>query len=90
MAKVYKVRIPVIGKIAALKLLSPHPKLVDLLGKEEIKKLFVAEAVTMASLRHPHIVAVWDFQDSDGVTFYVMEYYCINLGIMIGETYRVE
>ena len=83
-------RIPVIGKIAALKLLSPHPNLVDLLGKDEIKRLFVTEAVTMASLRHPHIVAVWDFQDSDGVTFFVMEYYCNNLGIMIGETYRVE
>ena len=90
MAKVYKVRIPVIGKIAALKLLSPHPILVDHLGKDEIKRLFVTEAVTMASLRHPHIVAVWDFQDSDGVTFFVMEYYCNNLGIMIGETYRVE
>ena len=90
MAKVYKVRIPVIGKVAALKLLSPHPNLVDLLGKDEIKRLFVTEAVTMASLRHPHIVAVWDFQDSDDLSFFVMEYYCNNLGIMIGETYRVE
>ena len=90
MAKVYKVRIPVIGKVSALKLLSPHPNLVDLLGKEEIKRLFVTEAVTMASLRHPHIVAVWDYQDSDDLSFFVMEYYCNNLGLMIGETYRVE
>ena len=64
--------------------------LVELLGKEAIRKSFVTEATTMASLRHPHIAAVWDFYDSDDLTFFVMEYYCNNLGLMIGETYRVE
>ena len=90
MGIVYKARVPVIGKVVALKLLSPHPNLVALLGKEEIRRNFVTEAMTMASLRHPHIAAVWDFHDSDNLTFFVMEYYCNNLGTMIGETYRVE
>jgi serine/threonine-protein kinase len=90
MGIVYKARVPVIGKVVALKLLSPHPNLVELLGKEEIRRSFVTEATTMASLRHPHIVAVWDFHDSDNLTFFVMEYYCNNLGLVIGETYRVE
>jgi serine/threonine protein kinase len=90
MGIVYKARVPVIGRVVALKLLAPHPMLVELLGKEAIRRSFVTEAMTMASLRHPHIAAVWDFHDSDDLTFFVMEYYCNNLGLMIGETYRVE
>jgi serine/threonine protein kinase len=90
MGIVYKARVPVIGKVVALKLLSPHPMLVELLGKEAIRRSFVTEAMTMASLRHPHIAAVWDFHDSNDLTFFVMEYYCNNLGLTVGETYRVE
>ena len=58
MGMVYKVRMPVVGKVVALKLLSPHPYLVGLLGEEEIRRRFVSEALTMARLRHPHIVAI--------------------------------
>ena len=90
MGMVYKVRMPGVGKVVALKLLSPHPNLVALLGEEKIKKLFVTEAVTMAGLRHPNIVAIWDFHESEDLTFLVMEYFCNNLGVIIGETYRVE
>ena len=90
MGLVYKVRMPVIGKIVALKLLAPHPNLVELLGEEEVRRRFVSEAVTMASLRHPHIVSIWDFHDTPELTFFVMEYYCNNLGLIMGETYRVE
>jgi serine/threonine-protein kinase len=90
MGKVYKVRMPVVGKVVALKLLAPHPYLVTLLGEEEIRRLFVTEAVTMAGLRHPNIVAIWDFHESDDLTFFVMEYFCNNLGVIIGESYYVE
>ncbi len=90
MGMVYKVRMPLVGKVVALKLLSPHPNLVALLGEAEIKKLFVTEALTMARLRHPNIVAIWDFHESEDLTFFIMEYYCNNLGAIIGETYRVE
>ena len=90
MGMVYKVRMPVVGKIVALKLLSPHPNLVALLGEEEIRRQFVTEALTMARLRHPHIVAIWDFHDTEDLAFFVMEYFCNNLGVIIGETYLVE
>ncbi len=90
MSIVYKVRLPKFGKIVALKLLSPHPHLVGSLGMEEIKKRFVTEAMTMASLRHPNIVSIWDFDEAEGRPFLVMEYYCNNLGLIIGETYQIE
>jgi len=90
MSTVYKVRIPKLGKIVALKLLSPHPHLVGSLGMEEITNRFVGEATTMASFRHPNIVSIWDFAETDGRVFLVMEYYCNSLGLIIGETYRAE
>jgi serine/threonine protein kinase len=90
MSLVYKVRLPVIEKIMALKLLHPHPLLVDLLGTTELKRRFVTEAVIMARLRHPNLLAVWDFDAADGTPFFVMEYYCNNLGALIGEAGEVE
>ena len=90
MGKVFKVKLPVIEKIVALKLLEPNPFLVDLIGEDKIRKLFVAEAVTMADLRHPNIVEIFDFGEENGKPFYIMDYFCNNLGIMIGETYRAE
>lgn len=90
MSKVFKVELPVIGKVAALKLLDPNPVLVDLIGMENIRELFVSEAVTMANLRHPNLVEIWDFDESQGTPFYLMDFYFNNLGIMIGETYQTE
>jgi serine/threonine protein kinase len=90
MSRVYKVKVPVIGKIAALKTLSPDPLLAKLMDTGKLKELFTSEALIMAGLRHPNIVDVWDFDEADGNLFYVMDYYCNNLGIMIGETYRTE
>jgi serine/threonine protein kinase len=89
-AKVYKVEIPVIKKIAALKHLDPNPFLVDLMGMDDIIRLFVAEASTMAKLRHPAITDIWNFGEAAGRPFYIMDYYAHNLGDMMGETYRVE
>ncbi len=90
MGKVYKVRIPVVGKISALKLLQPNPHLVSLLGKERIRERFISEAVTLAKLRHPNIVEILDFDEEAGNPFYLMDYYFNNLGTTIGETYRTE
>lgn len=90
MSRVYKVKVPVIGKIAALKLLSPDPLLAKLMDTGKLRELFISEAVIMAGLRHANIVDVWDFDEADGKLFYVMDYYCNNLGTMIGETYRTE
>ncbi len=90
MALVYKVRLPVIEKIMALKLLHPHPILISLLGEKELKKRFINEAVIMSRLRHPNLLAVWDFDEVEGTPFFVMEYYCNNLGTLIGESGEVE
>jgi len=90
MSKVFKVEMPVIGKIVALKLLDPSPLLLDLIGTDKIRAMFMTEAATMANLRHPNIVGVWDFGEADGKLFYTMDYYCNNLGIIIGETYQTE
>jgi serine/threonine protein kinase len=80
----------VTGRIAALKVLKPAEILKDMLGKEQLGRQFEAEAVMMASLDHPNIAAVWDYAEADGRPFFVMEYYCLNLGMLIGESYRVE
>lgn len=90
MSTVYKVSLSVIDKVVALKLLSPHPNLVDLLGAGKVRRRFLAEALTMAHLRHPNLLAIWDFDEADDELFFVMEYYCNNLGLIIGENYRVE
>lgn len=90
MSRVYKVKVPVIGKIAALKILSPDPLLAKLMDTGKLRELFTSEAVIMAGLRHANIVDVWDFDKTDGKLFYIMDYYCNNLGTMIGETYRTE
>lgn len=85
MSTVYKVAMPVTDKIVALKLFNPPELLIDIVGEKELRRLFTAEAVTMARLRHPHIVDVWDFDHHDGRPFFIMEYFCNNLGHMIGE-----
>ena len=90
MGRVYKVEMPVTGKIAALKLFNPNPLLANLMGIENLREMFVREAVTMANLRHPNLLEIWDFDEYDGRPFYIMDYYCNNLGAMIGECYEVE
>jgi serine/threonine-protein kinase len=90
MSKVFKVRRAAADEIHALKLMSPHPHLVGLLGVGEIRKRFEAEARVMAEMKSPHVVEVLDSGQHDGQPFIVMEYCCHNLGLLIGETYRLE
>lgn len=154
MGAVYKVRQPVTGRIAALKLLRPADALADLSDPsdmDDLRRRFLHEAQVMAALDHPHVAAVWDVdvapagtlrlpsgddfcpppdawggegtgnaggvevtgdtrdtdpaapEDCDAerdraarvarfgdLPFFVMEYYCLNLGLLIGESYRVE
>jgi serine/threonine-protein kinase len=90
MGKILKVRLPVIGKVAALKVLAPNPFLVDILGMDRIEALFLSEAVNMAALRHHHLLEIWDFDKDDGRYFYTMDYYCNNLGVMMGESTQAE
>lgn len=90
MARVYKVELPPIGKIAALKYFSPDPMLAQLMGRDPLCDLFVSEALTLARLQHPNIVNIHDFDHHQGDPFYVMDFAANNLGKLMGESYRVE
>ena len=90
MGKIFKVLHPLIGKIFALKLLDPDPLLVSLMGRDKISAMFRTEAVTIAGLRHPNIVEILDYDESEGKPYYLMEYYVNNLGVVIGETFHAE
>jgi len=90
MSAVYKVAMPVTGKIVALKLLAPGELLLEMVGRAELERLFRVEAVTMARINHPHIADVWDYDEHQGRPFFVMEYFCTNLGLCIGEHFMVE
>lgn len=90
MGKIYKVELPDLGKVFALKLLDPDPLVAKLMGIEKLTTLFVSEARTMARLNHPNIVAVHDLDRHDEKPFYVMDFFANNLGTIIGESQRVE
>lgn len=69
MAEVYRGRHPSLNRTVAIKMLSPN-------SRDNLTSLrrFEREAQTIATLRHPNIVQVFDFGTVD-VTFYmVMEY----------------
>ena len=90
MGKVFKVEHPTIGKVAALKLLDPDPLLVSLIGTEKIREMFIAEALKLASLSHPNVVDIIDFDESNDRPFYLMAYHVNNLGVLIGESHRPD
>jgi serine/threonine protein kinase len=90
MGRVYKAEIPTIGKIVALKLHRPDPLLEQIMGAEPLREQFIREAKTMARIRHPHVVAVQDFDQDRKGPFYTMDYHSNNLGAVLGETYRTE
>lgn len=90
MGKVFKVEYPVTRKIGALKLLEPEPLLTTLMGEQGVEDLFVAEAVILASVRHPHVVEILDFDRFEGKPYYTMGFYSNNLGSLMGESYETE
>ncbi len=88
MGTVYKTAIPNTKKIVALKVCEPREALASILGMDEVRRQFMKEAVTMAGIRHPNIAEVWDLDQNNGRPFFIMEYYCNNLGAVMGETYE--
>ncbi len=82
MAEIYRAQHPTLGKTVAIKVLPPA------LAKEaDFRKRFEREAKTVAGLKHPHIVQVYDFGESDGTYYMVMEYIAgRDLGDVIRET----
>ena len=69
MGVVYKARDTNLDRLVALKLLPPH-----LSASQESKARFVQEAKAAAALNHPNILGVYDIDELDGQTFFVMEY----------------
>jgi serine/threonine-protein kinase len=68
MAQVYKAYHPTLDRYAAIKVLRS-----DLVEEAEFLARFRREARSVASLRHPNIVQVFDFDAQDDLYFMVME-----------------
>ncbi len=90
-ATVYKARLPVVDRLVAVKVLTPDETLLALLGEAELRSRFTAEARLLAAIEHPRLAAVLDYDlDAHGRPFYVMNYFCQNLGTLLGETYVAD
>ncbi|MFN8460067.1 MAG: serine/threonine-protein kinase, partial [Anaerolineae bacterium] len=69
MADVYKAYQPGLARYVAVKVI--HGNLID---NEEFIERFEGEAMAVASLRHPNIVQVFDFDREDELYYMVMEF----------------
>jgi tRNA A-37 threonylcarbamoyl transferase component Bud32 len=69
MGAVYKARQPRLDRLVALKILPPEAA-----RDPAFAARFTREARALARLSHPHIVAVHDFGDSDGLYYFLMEF----------------
>ena len=69
MATVYKAYQASIDRYVAIKVLPSQ-----LAESKEFATRFHQEARIIASLEHPHILPVFDYGESDGVTYFVMRY----------------
>lgn len=67
MGEVYKTRHPDTGQTVAIKVL---PRV----AKEELRARFKREAEMISTLDHPGIVKVYDFGETDGILYMVMEF----------------
>jgi serine/threonine protein kinase len=69
MGAVYKARQKNLDRLVALKILPPE------IGRDPaFAERFAREAQALARLSHPHIVAIHDFGQRDGLFFFLMEY----------------
>jgi hypothetical protein len=69
MGVVYRARQMRLDRPVALKILAP-----DLIGDPSFARRFEREARALARLHHPHVVAVHDFGETEGLCWLVMEY----------------
>ncbi len=82
MAEIYKARHPTLDKTVAIKVLPPA-----LAREADFRRRFEREAKVVAGLKHPNIVQVFDFGESEGTYYMVMEYIGgRDLGDVIRET----
>jgi len=69
MSAVYKATDPNLKRVVAIKLIHAH-----LSGDNQFIKRFEEEAAAVASLRHPNIVQVFDFNVDEGTYYMVLEF----------------
>ena len=69
MGVVYKARQKSLERWVAIKILPPERG-----GEEKFSERFAREAQTLAKLNHPNIVTVFDYGESDGLYYIVMEF----------------
>jgi serine/threonine-protein kinase len=69
MGVVYKARDPFIGRLVALKTITP-----ELVTEPEILKRFYREAQSAGTLQHPNIVTIYDLGEADGRPYIAMEF----------------
>src|SRR5712692_4604482 len=69
MGEVYKARDTRLDRIVAVKVLPAH-----LAANAEFRQRFEREAKIISSLNHPHICALYDVGQQDGIDYLVMEY----------------
>ena len=69
MGIVYKARQTRLNRLVALKILAPEKE-----RTAEFAERFSREALALAKLNHPSIVAVYDFGEADGMYYLLMEY----------------
>jgi tetratricopeptide (TPR) repeat protein/predicted Ser/Thr protein kinase len=69
MGAVYKARQPALDRFVALKILAPRSG-----GDLDFAERFTREARALARLNHPNIVAVYDFGQAGGLSYFIMEH----------------
>jgi serine/threonine protein kinase len=69
MGVVYKARQVKLDRLVALKVLPPETA-----ADPAFAERFTREARALARLNHPHIVAIYDFGQEGGLSYFVMEY----------------
>jgi len=87
---VYKVMDPAQNRLMAMKVLRPSRIMLDIVGFEELKRRFLKEAAIMKQLQHRHVANIFEVGEYNSLPFMVQEYLCLNLGLLIGESRRVE
>src|ERR1700736_5412471 len=69
MGEVYKARDTRLDRTVAIKVLPQH-----LSSSSDVRQRFEREAKTISALSHPHICALYDVGNQNGVEYLVMEY----------------
>jgi predicted Ser/Thr protein kinase len=69
MGAVYKARQPTLDRLVALKILPP-----SVAGDPAFAERFTREARAQARINHPHIVGVYEFGQTQGLYYFVMEF----------------